>query len=925
MNRLKPLTNKVLGHRTWMSTAGIERSHRSILFPGQGSQYVGMGQDLYNLYPRSAKLVFDEADEALGYGLRAIIFEGQQEQLKLTENAQPAILTTSIAMLRVLETEFGFDITKACNYAMGHSLGEYTALVATKSMSLSDAVRLVRLRGKAMTKAVADKEGKTAMSALVVRKGKLDELIKTIEEIKKTELPQKELVSIANINSSFQVVISGTSQGVDQASRILQQKKLAARAVDLPVSAPFHCDLMKEAADVMKDALQKISIGLPCVKVVSNVTAKPYIDAEEIRKRLFEQVVAPVEWERSIKYCKRQDVDDFLCFGPGKVLANLLKKEYPLDRIRTITSADDILQFLHNMLRPVFLSLRFSTRRITAVTRRMNKVEIEAMTMKTSSIVTPTVSIMETTQTVNDVKIEETADDNAINPIAKTIDAVEVEEIVDPEKYRYVHDNPRLFKGRLGYACVNTYLRKQKPSVFCARTCRLDTALKKGNEYVRELALANIADLKTMIQWNEDHNIKFMRMSSDMFPFASHEKVGYEIDFAAKELADVGNLAKKYNHRLTMHPGQYNQLVSRNPTVVENTIRELHYHAHMMDLMGLDQDSVMIIHMGGVYGDKNASLSRFENVYETLPDHIKRRLVLENDELGYSVSDLLPICQKLKIPLVLDWHHHYINPGTITDLPALLSEIHRIWYDKGINPKEHYSESRKGAVTLMEKRAHSDRVQNLPPTTDDVDLMIEAKDKEQAVFHLYKTYGLGTVDDEVWIPQTGIESKQTKGRKSIRSRKRKAADDDGSIEDEEAVAEVTETRRTTRRSAAAAAAAQKLKMKEEEVNEVQQSQQKKRVSRKKTKNSERTEMPAVVDAKNNLTDDKAVKRTKKPKATHKKKKTGGKVEEIVVKENNTEKPKTKISRKKKATKNNEVSMGSIEEFNSAGSNMTSSE
>ncbi|KAI8063244.1 acyl transferase/acyl hydrolase/lysophospholipase [Gongronella butleri] len=333
---------KPQGRRTWMSTAGIERAHRAILFPGQGSQYVGMGKDLYHLYPRSAKLVFDEVDEALGYGLKNLIFSGHQEKLKLTENAQPAILTTSVAMLRVLELEFGLDVAKVCRYALGHSLGEYTALVATKSLALTDAVRLVRLRGEAMTRAVQDFHVNTAMVALVVRKGKLQDLEDAMAEIK-DRLPKGEVVELANINSSFQVVISGTSKGVDQASRILQERQLAARAVDLPVSAPFHCEFMTDAAQVMQEALQKVEFQKPVVQVISNVTARPYTSAEEIPQHLVQQVTSCIQWSRSITFCKAQDVDEFICFGPGKVLSNLLKKEYPLDQIKSITSADDIL------------------------------------------------------------------------------------------------------------------------------------------------------------------------------------------------------------------------------------------------------------------------------------------------------------------------------------------------------------------------------------------------------------------------------------------------------------------------------------------------------------------------------------------------------------------------------------------------------
>ncbi|KAI9316674.1 acyl transferase/acyl hydrolase/lysophospholipase [Dichotomocladium elegans] len=311
-----------------------------------------MGKDLYHLYPRSAKLVFDEADEAINTCLRSLIFEGDQEELKLTVNAQPAILTTSIAMLRVLQVEFGFDIEKACQYVLGHSLGEYTALVATGALSLTDGVRLVRLRGKKMSEAVADRRGQTAMAALVVRKAKLSDLEKAIEEIN-AKLPKGEMVGMANINSSFQVVISGTREGVDEASRALQAKRLAARAVDLPVSAPFHCPLMEPAAEAMKEALSKITFKKPCVDVISNVTAKPYMSVEEIPKLLVQQVTGTVDWYRSIHYCKSQDISEFICFGPGKVLANLLKKEYPLDRIKSITGADDIFHHAQQYRRKI--------------------------------------------------------------------------------------------------------------------------------------------------------------------------------------------------------------------------------------------------------------------------------------------------------------------------------------------------------------------------------------------------------------------------------------------------------------------------------------------------------------------------------------------------------------------------------------------
>ncbi|KAF9101182.1 hypothetical protein BGX29_005905 [Mortierella sp. GBA35] len=328
--------------RSLMSSGG-DSSNWAILFPGQGSQFVGMGKDLYDTYS-VARQVVDEADDALGGTLKNVMFEGSQEDLTRTENAQPAILTTSIAMLRVLESERGFKIEESCKHALGHSLGEYSALVATKAVTLHDAVKLVRLRGQAMTKAVTNK-GTTAMSALVVRTNKLESLVTAMDEIK-ASLPAGELAEIANINSTFQVVISGTVRGVDHASRMLQAKKIAARAVDLPVSAPFHCSLMQPAADEMKVALKDVHFQKPAINVISNVTAKPITKVEDISDLLVQQVTGTVQWHTSIKYLRDQEnVHDFISLGPGKVLANLLRKEYPLDFVKTVTTAEDIQQW----------------------------------------------------------------------------------------------------------------------------------------------------------------------------------------------------------------------------------------------------------------------------------------------------------------------------------------------------------------------------------------------------------------------------------------------------------------------------------------------------------------------------------------------------------------------------------------------------
>ncbi|KAH8834928.1 UV-endonuclease UvdE-domain-containing protein [Flagelloscypha sp. PMI_526] len=326
------------------------------------------------------------------------------------------------------------------------------------------------------------------------------------------------------------------------------------------------------------------------------------------------------------------------------------------------------------------------------------------------------------------------------------------------------------FKGRLGYACINTILRSKKPkeeAIFCSRTCRIDTIKKNGIDFVKDLGRKNVEDLAKLIEWNEENNIKFMRVSSDLFPFASHHTYGYTLDYCSDLLASVGALAKKYGHRLTTHPGQYCQLGSPRPNVTESSIKELEYHAQMMDLLGLDQDGVMILHGGGTYEDKEGTLKRIKHTIEnSLSPSARARLVLENDELCYNAEDLLPICEDLDVPLVFDYHHDALNPSSIPP-KTIIERANAIFAKRGIKPKQHLSEPRPGAVTLMERRAHADRCQTLPiDLPDDMDLMIEAKDKEQAVLHLYRIYNLQPVK------HAKQETKETKGRKSTASKRK---------------------------------------------------------------------------------------------------------------------------------------------------------
>ncbi|SPO36600.1 related to UV-endonuclease UVE-1 [Pseudozyma flocculosa] len=355
------------------------------------------------------------------------------------------------------------------------------------------------------------------------------------------------------------------------------------------------------------------------------------------------------------------------------------------------------------------------------------------------------------------------------------------------------------FRGELGYACLNTVLRWQDPPVFSSRTARIKTMDEQGPEYIKELGRLNARDMIPMILWNEANGIRFMRLSSEVFPFASHAKYGYSLKYAERELRNAGDLARKLGHRLTMHPGQFTQLGSPRPEVIEAAIRDLNSHCEMLDLMGMDQDSVMIIHGGGVFGDRQATLARIKETYTTrLSDNVKARLVLENDEMAYSADELLPLCKELSIPLVFDFHHDLLRPSARPP-SELLPEIQEIWRKRGIRPKYHLSEPRPGASNLRERRAHSDRCGELPPDLPaDAHLMIEAKDKEQAVLELHRIYNIRPVVHESLRPpheDIGVKTSGRKGklggehlpRKPRGRAKAKATSDEDGAEDSEAL------------------------------------------------------------------------------------------------------------------------------------------
>jgi [acyl-carrier-protein] S-malonyltransferase len=288
---------------------------RAFVFPGQGSQAVGMGRELADAFA-PARYVFEEVDEALGQRLSRLMFEGPEDQLTLTENAQPALMAVSLAVMRTLEQEGGLVLAEAADFVAGHSLGEYSALAAAGTFEIAEAARLLRQRGAAMQEAVPVGEG--AMAALLG----LD--LEEAEAVAEAAA-EGEVCAAANDNAPGQVVVSGHKAAVERAVALAAERG-ARRSILLPVSAPFHCPLMAPAADVMAEALAEVTLQPPRVPVVPNVTAEPTSEPEALRRLLVQQVTALVRWRESVLAMRERGVDTLVEIGAGKVLCGLARR-----------------------------------------------------------------------------------------------------------------------------------------------------------------------------------------------------------------------------------------------------------------------------------------------------------------------------------------------------------------------------------------------------------------------------------------------------------------------------------------------------------------------------------------------------------------------------------------------------------------------
>ncbi len=303
---------------------------RAFVFPGQGAQAIGMGKALAEAYP-AARAVFEEVDEALGESLSGLIWEGDIETLTLTKNAQPALMATSLAAMKALEAE-GVTIA-AANYVAGHSLGEYSALAAAGALSIADTARLLRIRGTAMQEAVP--VGVGAMAALL---GLGFDDARAVAE----EAAQGQVCQAANDNDPSQVVVSGHKEAVERALEIAKAKG-AKRALLLPVSAPFHCALMKPAADVMAEALDDVDINEPVVPVIANVRAAPVSDPQLIRNLLVDQVTGSVRWRESVLWMADNGVTEAWEIGAGKALSGMIKRISKDITTRAVGTPEDVV------------------------------------------------------------------------------------------------------------------------------------------------------------------------------------------------------------------------------------------------------------------------------------------------------------------------------------------------------------------------------------------------------------------------------------------------------------------------------------------------------------------------------------------------------------------------------------------------------
>ena len=302
---------------------------KTILFPGQGSQIVGMGSEFYNNF-KFVKKIFDEADNILNYKISKIILEGPEDELKLTRNTQPAILVVSYAIFSVLKKEFNFDF-KDTKYFAGHSLGEYSALVCSQSLEFSDALFLLFERGKSMQEAVPVGKGKM----IAILGSKIDEINKFISNER-----IKGVCEIANDNAEGQTIISGDVDSIDLLQNILKENNK--KFLPLNVSAPFHCSLMKPATIVMTDKINSINFKKPIFDIICNVTAKPENNPEVIKKLLVKQIFSTVRWRESLINMSKNKVTDYVEIGPGKALSGMVKRTIKNINCFSINSIDDM-------------------------------------------------------------------------------------------------------------------------------------------------------------------------------------------------------------------------------------------------------------------------------------------------------------------------------------------------------------------------------------------------------------------------------------------------------------------------------------------------------------------------------------------------------------------------------------------------------